>query len=146
VSTLRAPAPRACSTCPYRRDVPAGVWAASEYVKLAGYDGDTSCQPVGVFQCHQGGRGRPGARVCAGWAAVHGRQEGGRALLALRLGVVFGTLSARVVEAILSYRTTVPLFTSGAEAAEHGMARIGDPGADARQAMGKIMRRRGDLR
>jgi hypothetical protein len=146
MTTLRAPAPRPCGSCPYRVDVPSGVWAAEEYAKLRGYDGDTACQPTGVFQCHQSGRDQPEARVCAGWAGVHGRQEGGRALLALRLGVVFGALTAAVVEAVWSYRTTVPLFGSGAEAVEHGMARIDDPGADAWQAMGKVMRRRGDLR
>jgi hypothetical protein len=30
-----------CSTCPYRRDAPSGLWAASEYDLLPGLDGTT---------------------------------------------------------------------------------------------------------
>nr|WP_280343300.1 DUF6283 family protein [Nocardia neocaledoniensis] len=31
------PAPRPCVSCPYRRDVPSGVWDFGEYEKLRGY-------------------------------------------------------------------------------------------------------------
>lgn len=28
------PSPRLCESCPYRRDVPSGIWDRSEYAKL----------------------------------------------------------------------------------------------------------------
>lgn len=34
-----------CHSCPYRRDVPSGVWATEEYDKLLPYDADTASQP-----------------------------------------------------------------------------------------------------
>jgi hypothetical protein len=33
-------AARPCASCPYRKDVPSGIWAAHEYTKLLAYDGD----------------------------------------------------------------------------------------------------------
>ena len=39
----------------------------------------------------------------------------------------------------------VPLFTSGAEAAEHGKAEIDTPGRRAAEAIAKITRARSDL-
>lgn len=60
-----------CGTCPYRRDVPSGVWAAEEYDKLPGYDGDVPDQlragAMGLFMCHQ----RDGC-LCGGWLMAHG--------------------------------------------------------------------------
>ncbi|MFD7961193.1 DUF6283 family protein [Streptomyces zaomyceticus] len=40
------PAPRPCASCPYRRDVPSGVWSRGDYVKLPLYDGPTWTQPA----------------------------------------------------------------------------------------------------
>lgn len=123
----RRPRPRPCDSCPYRRDVPAGVWAASEYEKLPPYDNDTGDQPPGVFMCHQAD-----GTVCAGWASVHGNRDN----LALRL--------ARAIDpeidvgAVVAYRSPVPLFASGAEAAEHGLSGVPDPGPDADALMAKL--------
>ncbi|WP_336794377.1 DUF6283 family protein [Gordonia malaquae] len=50
---VTSPAPRPCESCPYRRDVPSGVWAESEYEKLRAYDAPTGEQPVRLFLCHQ---------------------------------------------------------------------------------------------
>lgn len=48
-------APRTCSTCPYRRDTPPGIWDAAEYRKLPAYDQDPPAIPDGIveFHCHQ---------------------------------------------------------------------------------------------
>ena len=99
-----------CAFCPYRRDAPSGVWDKSEYDKLRAYDGDTAGQALGVFQCHKA----PGHDLCAGWAAVHGNHD----CLALRLAALLNP--AIDIQAVLDYTTDVPLFSSGAEAAEHG--------------------------
>ena len=123
-----------CASCPYRRDVPSGIWAASDYVKLYAYDGSTSDQAINggmrVFQCHQS----PGKDVCAGWAAVAGNYD----CLALRLA---SSLDPNVdVPAVLHYTTDVPLFGSGAEAAQHGMRDIYHPSWTAIEARAKIIR------
>jgi hypothetical protein len=117
---IRPPAPRPCETCPYRRDVPAGVWSADEYAKLPAYDRPTQQQPPAVFLCHQ-----HDGRACAGWAGCHDADE----LLALRLAPLRGDLSPETVEAIRAYRSPVPLHPSGQAAAEYGRAGLaGDDG------------------
>jgi hypothetical protein len=132
---IRGPAPRPCESCPYRRDVPSGVWAAEEYDKLPAWDRDTAYQPQGLFLCHQ-----QNGRVCAGWVGCHGGDE----LLGLRFAAANGSMSAEDIAATLDYCSPVPLFRSGAEAAEHGKARIETPGAGARRAIAKVSRRRAD--
>lgn len=120
-----------CASCPYRRDVPAGIWHADEYAKLIGYDGDTSYQSPEWFGCH----GDEGEHVCAGWLGHRDPAD----LLAVRIGLINGFLD----HAVLTYRTTVPLFATGAEAAEHGMSGITAPDDRAIEAMAKILARRG---
>lgn len=66
-----------CASCPYRRDVPSGVWAPEEYEKLRRYDAPTMEQPPQVFLCHQKNRDTAN-RVGAGWA------PGGRASTTVR--------------------------------------------------------------
>lgn len=129
--TLRG---RPCASCPYRRDVPSGVWDASEYDKLPAYDADTSEQPPAIFMCHQ--PEEAGETVCAGWLG-HGDPS---RLLAVRLAVAMGFLDP----AAFDYTTDVPLFPSGANAAAHGLADIDQPGDRARRVAGKIERRRGE--
>lgn len=120
--------PRAqpCKSCPFRRDVPSGIWAASEYDKLPAYDRDTAYQPAAPFMCHQAD-----GHLCSGWVAHNDPYE----LLALRLGVAHGTVDASA----LGYTTDVPLFASGAEAAEHGRRDIDDPGEEARDMVAHLM-------
>lgn len=134
--TIGPPAPRPCSSCPYRRDVPSGIWGREEYEKLPRYDAATGEQPLGVFLCHTA----PG-RVCAGWAGCHD----GEHLLALRLAAFAGVMSIDDVGATVEYVSPVPLFVSGAAAAEHGLAEIANPGDRAAVAIAKITRTRGDL-
>lgn len=136
VQEIKGPAKSPCEVCPYRRDVPSGVWTAEEYAKLPGYDLPTAQQPTGVFLCH----GKNG-RVCAGWAGCHGPQVGAFDLLALRFGMLFG-IARDVMRAICEYVSPVPLFGSGAEAAEHGLRDVDAPGAEAVAAMERLGRKR----
>jgi hypothetical protein len=130
---LRPPAPRPCESCPYRRDVPSGIWDAEEYAKLPDYDAETAYQAPGLFQCHQ-----QDGRLCAGWVAVHNMEH----CLALRLGVLSGAVDETDVDAIVDYRTDVPLFASGADAAAHGLRDLARPGLEARRMADKLRRRR----
>jgi hypothetical protein len=127
VSAAPGPGKAPCTTCPYRRDVPAGIWHADEYAKLPRYDGETFEQLEGtaLFFCHQ-----QDGNLCAGWLGCHDPAE----LLALRLH--------RVTPETFAYRSPIPLFASGAEAAAHGMAGIEAPPEAARRAIAKIERRR----
>lgn len=118
-----------CKSCPYRQDVPSAVWAAEEYEKLPAYDGEIAAQVVkgafGLFLCHQ----RNNA-LCSGWLACHGPDN----LLAMRLH------HANVDPATFEYETDVPVFSSGEEAATHGMRDIAEPSAAAHRVMGRLVR------
>jgi Family of unknown function (DUF6283) len=139
---LNPPAPRPCNSCPYRRDVPSGVWAREEYEKLRRYDAPTMEQPPAVFTCHQQDLGSTRSRACAGWAGCHDGDE----LLGLRIAVLEGSLTVQDAEAVRDCVSPVPLFSSGAEAADHGVAEVDKPGRRAVDAIGKIVRVRSDLR
>lgn len=131
----RAPAPRPCESCPYRRDVPAGLWSAHEYEKLPDYDNPTAEQPLAAFYCHQ-----QNGRLCAGWLACHGL-SGPYALLSLRLALHSYSVEDR--ELIYEYATDVPVFETGTEAAVHGLSGIEVPDEAARQMIDKILRLQG---
>jgi hypothetical protein len=118
------PRRKPCASCPYRRGVPSGIWAAEEYDKLTAYDGETFEQPPGVFMCHQADE------VCSGWATVHGTPDS----LSLRLAHSQG----EDVTEVLAYSSPVPCFSSGAEAAEHGKREIEDLSEEAENAVVKI--------
>jgi hypothetical protein len=127
-------AQRPCVSCPYRRDVPSGVWHPDEYAKLPAYDRPTAEQPTGVFICHQD----PGdPRLCAGWVGCHGDES-----LALRLATALGKLTDVDAEAVFGYVSPVPLFGSGSEAAAHGMRGVVAPTPTAKQAINKLLRQR----
>jgi uncharacterized protein DUF6283 len=131
-----APAKAPCVSCPYRRDVPSGIWAEEEYARLPAYDGDTGEQAVqgatGVFYCHQ-----QDGRICAGWAGTHDMEES----LAVRFAVSYGRLSEDEYNALCDYTTDVPLFASGAEAAAHGRRKIEQPGSDAIKMIRRLERK-----
>jgi hypothetical protein len=127
------PASRPCGSCPYRQDVPSGIWHESEYDKLPAYDNDTSQQPAAVFMCHQ-----QTGHLCAGWVAVHEMRN----TLAFRLACITGAIGPREAEAVLEYSTDVLLFVSGGEAAAHGKRDIEHPSRQALSAMGRIDRKR----
>jgi hypothetical protein len=120
-------AKRPCASCPYRQDAPSGLWAEHEYDKLLAYDGEIIDQlqkgALGTFLCHQ----RDG-HLCAGWVAAHGPHE----LLALRF-------DREVAPEVFSYKTDVPVFSSGAEAREHGLRDMENPGPKACRLMDKLV-------
>lgn len=130
---------QSAALCPYRQDVPSGIWDTSEYDKLARYDAETGMQPRGVWQCHQTDGPNSKPRICAGWAGCHD----GDNLLALRLGVFQGRISPETAQRVVDYTTPVPLFTSGAEAAAHGMQDLAHPGPDAARMIAKLERLKG---
>jgi hypothetical protein len=121
-----------CGTCPYRQDVPSGVWAETEYVKLPEYDLPMHMQPPGVFMCHQ-----QDGRLCSGWLGCHGAEN----LMSVRLAAFFDKVD---IPATFEFKSPVPLFGSGAEAAIHGMEDIDDPSEDALFAIEKLMIKRGE--
>lgn len=123
----KPPAKRPCASCPYRRDVPPGLWDPEEYAKLVPYDADTGQQPPSVFMCHQ----QDGA-MCAGWVGCHG----GENLLGIRLWLAFHpSVTEDVVASVYDYRTDVPLHPSGQAASDHGLARVDDPDERAQAAI-----------
>lgn len=126
-SMIRSPAPNPCGSCPYRKDVPSGVWETVEYEKLPEYDKPTGDQPIGVFLCH-----RQDGHVCAGWAGCHDMENA----LAVRLALARGVLED--VDSLLDYETDTPLWASGADAAAHGLAGIDDPDVDAKKVIDKL--------
>lgn len=128
---MKPPAPNPCGSCPYREDVPSGIWHKAEYQKLPLYDLQTWEQPPSVFLCHQ-----QDGRVCAGWAGCHDMTQS----LGLRLAAIDGT-DPEVINDILSYKTTTPLFASGADAMEHGTREISKPGDRAVRIMTGLSRK-----
>lgn len=131
--SAHGPARVPCGSCPYRRDVPSGLWAAEEYDKLPRFDLDTMSQPFGAFFCHQ-----QNERLCAGWVGCHDMNES----LGLRMAASRGILTVEDVEAAFDYECPIALFASGAEAAEHGRRNIEVPSPDARRAIERIERKR----
>ena len=79
-----------------------------------------------LFYCHQND-----GHLCAGWAACHDSDH----LLALRMNAVHPST--------YGYRSPVPVFGSGAEAAAHGMSGIENPDERAKAAMAKLIHKRG---
>lgn len=119
-----------CGSCPYRRDVPSGIWERVEYDKLPKYDGEIIDQMMadatGLFLCHQ-----QDGNLCAGWLACHRSDN----LAAMRLH------AAEVDPMVWSYETACPLWSSGAEARAHGIKDIAEPSAAARKKIDGLMSR-----
>lgn len=130
MTELPRPSRAPCGTCPYRQDVPAGVWDASEYAKLPRYDGSTMDQLMaggtGLFFCHQND-----GHLCAGWVGCHDTDH----LVAMRLHGVHPST--------FTYESPVPLFSSGAETAAHGLSGVENPDARALAAIDKLAGRLG---
>lgn len=129
---MKSPAKSPCGSCPYRQDVPSGVWAESEYERLPEYDRPTHEQPVAVFGCHQND-----GRLCAGWVGCHDMDQN----LGLRIAAATRRMSAEDVDATLAYVSPVPLFGSGAEAAKHGIRDIDTPGDRAKRTVARLAKK-----
>lgn len=110
-----------CGACPYRCDVPPGVWHHDEYDKLRLYDEVTAYQPPEAFSCHATPDG-----LCHGWAVVHSNRGHEFELLALRL-------KPTPVPAPI-----VALFGSGNDAADHGQS---TPNAAAEDVASRLLRK-----
>jgi hypothetical protein len=127
-----APAKNPCGSCPYRQDVPSGVWARSEYEKLPDYDLPTGEQPISVFLCHQ-----QDGRLCAGWVGCHDMEDS----LGLRLAVPLGSITVEAMVAAYDYESPVPLWESGQEAHDHGVADIDAPSEKATRTVNKLKKK-----
>ena len=112
-----------CSACPYRCDVPSGVWAHSEYEKLRDYDKPTGEQPFAVFACHA-----TPEHLCNGWAVVHS----GR-------GSEFDLLALRMEGCPPIPEPTIAMWASGNAAADHGQADIETPSDEAMATVARLM-------
>lgn len=118
---------RPCVSCPYRRDVPGGVWHLTEYEKLFKYDDMEDPDSFNVFLCHQ-----LNDRACAGWVAVHDMENS----IGLRLAASKGYVTDP--GAFLEFETDVELFESGTEAAMHGLRSIRDPDTKAKRMIERL--------
>lgn len=114
-----------CSACPYRQDVPSGVWGPHEYEKLAQYDAPTSEQPFVPFACHA-----TPEHLCHGWAVVHANRGNEFYPVALRIQ---GIDPDQIPEA------AVPMFGSGQEACDHGKRDIDNPSQEAVEVIDRLM-------
>lgn len=127
---LPKPSAAPCGSCPYRLDVPAGIWHPSEYAKLPRYDGSTLEQiqngAFGLFFCHQND-----GHLCAGWVGCHDLDH----LAAVRFN--------RVHPSAFDYVSPVPLFRSGREAAVHGLLGVNRPDERAQRMIEKLERKSG---
>lgn len=119
---------RPCSTCPYRRDTPPGIWHPDEYRKLPQYDDDQQ-STVAVFLCHQRQAQRDTA--CRGWLTV--ARESAAARLAVMTGLVIDEQRYAAVD--------VDLYATGAEACAAGLAGVDEPDDQACAAIDKLTRR-----
>jgi hypothetical protein len=116
--------PKPCEACPYRRDVPSGLWASHEYEKLRPYDEEMISQPSAGFACHA-----TPEKFCNGWAIVNNALHHGH-VLALRLA------GMPVIP-----EPKVALFTTNAEAADHGQRDIDSPSVKAREVVERLTRK-----
>lgn len=119
---------RPCSSCPYVRSTPAGVWHVDEYAKLPTYD-DSAAEPaLGVFLCHQSNaHGR--STVCRGWLSVHADS------IAVRLALLNGSITVKQRDAAVD----VELYDTGADAAAAGAAGIENPSPAARRLIDRLI-------
>lgn len=132
-ATQKGPAARPCGTCPYRKDVPSGIWSQEEYDKLPRYDNETFDQPVAAFGCHQ-----QDGHLCAGWVSCHDMGEN----LSIRLEARH--LDAEQYDRILNYESPIPVFATGAEAREHGIREIETPSPKAKTMVRRLITKIGD--
>lgn len=123
---------KACSTCPYRRDTPLGVWSPEEYEKLRVFDKEPweDLGSIKTFHCHQENVTRV-QTVCRGWLDVH--QDG----VCVRIAVMNGSLASCDVPTEHD-----PLYyESGNAAADAGLAGVLNPPDEAQKAMDLLLRK-----
>src|SRR4029077_4861673 len=119
---------KACSACPYRKDVPSGVWDHAEYEKLRPYDAETWEQPAAAFMCHA----TPDF-YCHGWAVVHTSRDHRYDLLALRFR------PCEIPE------PSTEFFETATEAADWGQELADEPPVEAVAAIEKLTKQHARL-
>jgi hypothetical protein len=137
---------RACSSCPYLRSHPSGVWSRDEYEKLRLYDTghEVPCPnadgtpatvrvpELATFWCHQTNRtGQPTA--CRGWLSAH------RSHAAVNLAMAFGAIRP---EDIPTEDESDIYFQTGTEAAENGLRDIDAPDTEACEMAERLVKKR----
>jgi len=123
MNVLRKP----CTSCPYRKDHPSGVWDKSEYEKLRDYDSNAA---IGIFLCHQT-NAHGLETLCRGWVSVHCDS------VAVRLAVVTGK-----IEPEEPYRNCgVPLHESGNAAGDAGERNLNRPTVKAMGMVGRLIKK-----
>jgi hypothetical protein len=126
---------RSCSTCPYNKATPSGIWSAHEYAKLRDYDelpgaGPKLPEALAVFFCHQ--TNATGVdTICRGWLSAH--RDG----VAVRLAACMGALDPADVPT----EDEPEYYNSGGEAAEAGMKDIECMSPEAILAARKLVNR-----
>jgi len=121
--------PEPCLTCPYRKDVPSGVWHREEYEKLRAYD-DNLNPPLALFLCHQTNVANREI-LCKGWVMVH------RDSIASRMGQLKGEIDATAFTPC-----QVELHESGNAAADFGEMDVKRPKKKARKVVEKLHKTR----
>lgn len=117
-----------CATCPYRKDVPSGVWHHDEYERLRKFDDEPRADNLGTFLCHQ--TNVCGKEIaCKGWLMVH------RESVAVRLAMLRGHIDESAFSP-----TDVALHDSGNAAADFGQRDIERPRRTALKVMQKLKR------
>lgn len=108
--------PQPCSTCPYAKATPPGIWHPEEYEKLPRYDEreltlDDDVRPLlRPFGCHN--RAVERDTLCRGWLSVHGDS------LAVRVLILEGKIKPSDVPP----ENEPGLYASGREACDAGLA------------------------
>ena len=120
---------KACSACPYRKDVPSGVWDHAEYEKLRPYDNITPEQPFMGFACHA-----TPEYFCHGWAVVHTSRGSEFDLIALRFR------PCEIPE------PSTEFFESAEAAADWGQELADEPPVEAVTAIEKLTKQHSRLR
>lgn len=127
---------RPCSSCPYRKDCPSGVWHEQEYLKLAEYDKETGEQPTATFLCHDADREQT---MCRGWLDTHDKVH----LMALRLAMAMRRIEPSIIDLPHS---DIPTFASGQEAMIHGLENLEEPSMEATELIRKLKHRHPELK
>ncbi len=129
-------APTPCTTCPYRRDTPSGIWDRIEYEKLPAYDErGFGGAPMVTFHCHQEAEiGKP--TVCRGWLSVHPD------CIAVRMARFSGLITKEQM-AEIPIKPDPALYSSGTQAMRAGIKGIKRPKAKAVAAIRKLVKRKG---
>lgn len=124
-----------CTTCPYRRDTPTGIWSRDEYEKLPAYDQrDFGGAPMATFHCHQEPQiGKP--TVCRGWLSVHPD------CIAVRMAYFSGLITKEMM-AEIPVKPDPALYSSGAQACRAGLKGVKRPGKKAKAAIEKLSKRK----